>query len=80
MKDREILLATMPLAQRVRIVLVMDSEDWIIKPQEDMTGAESMAMTMLLFAVWHKYGYNKMDIKGYVEEHKLWRHLEKTIP
>jgi len=63
----------------VRIILVIDKVDYIIKPLRDMTGYESATLTMLLFAIWHKHGYN-MDIKSYVEEHGLWRHLEKVGP
>lgn len=80
MNDKEACFAIASLTVPVRFVLVMEEggEDWVIKPQEDMTGAESMAMTLLLFSIWHSRGYHKTDIKGYIEENKLWRHFEKV--
>lgn len=81
MNDKEACLAVASIKMPVRFVLVMEEggEDWVIKPQEDMTGAESMAMTLLLFSIWHSRGYHQIDIKNYVEYNKLWRHFEKVI-
>jgi len=62
----------------VRLILMIDDIDYVIKPLRDMTGYESAMFSMLLFTISHNRYYD-VDIKGFVEEHGLWRHLEAIV-